>query len=78
MPLNLTMNKRTKAAYVVLSNIRPEQIQELIVMGPKPLPIVLNILNAVMVILNKPETWEEIMTHLKDFQFVGKLMEITP
>ena len=60
------MRKNEKPAYLVLSNIKPKQIVEIIKMVPKPTSIVLNVLKAVMVLINKPETWEEILNQLKN------------
>ena len=74
------LNKKTKdkkPIYLVLSNIKPEQIHQLIKMGPKIAPNILNILKAVMVVIKKPETWEGILAQLRDYMFVGKLMEIS-
>ena len=71
-------NKKKKNVYLILSNIKPEMVQELVKMGPSPPPIVFNILKAVMVTQKKPETWDAILDQLRDYALIGKLMEITP
>ena len=45
-------------------------------MGSNLASIVLNVLKAVMVLINKPETWEEILKQLNNSEFVGQMMEI--